>query len=95
MELSLTKEQKSEITTSIRRFVADELNHEVSEMQASFLLEYFVQEIAPFAYNKGVEDAQKHLARLVEDLHGNCFEEPLTYWDKQGRARGVRRKPDK
>jgi uncharacterized protein (DUF2164 family) len=95
MQLSLTKDQKAEIVSSIRRFLADELNHEVSEMQAGFLLDYFVQEVAPFAYNKGIEDAQRHLARLAEDLPGNCFEEPLTYWEKNGGTRNVRRKPDK
>jgi uncharacterized protein (DUF2164 family) len=95
MPLSLTKEQKSEIASSIRRFVADELNHELSEMQAGFLLDYFLQEIAPFAYNNGVEDARKHLIRMAEDLPGTCFEEPLTYWDKHGGSRSVRRKPEK
>jgi len=91
MPLSLTKEQKADIAASIRRFVSDDLNHEVSDMQAGFLLDYFLQEIAPFAYNQGVEDAQKHLLRLAEDLPGTCFEEPLTYWDKKG-GRTVRRK---
>jgi uncharacterized protein (DUF2164 family) len=95
MPVSLTKEQKSEIASSIRRFVADELNHEVSEMQAGFLLDYFLQEIAPFAYNQGVADAQKQLIRLAEDLSGTCFEEPLTYWERKGGSRAVRRKPDK
>lgn len=93
MPVLLTKEHKSEITLSIRRFVADELDHEVSEIQAGFLLDYFLQEIAPFAYNSGVEDAQKHLIRNAEDLSGTIFEEPLTYWDNHGGARGVRRKP--
>jgi uncharacterized protein (DUF2164 family) len=91
MPLLLTKEQKSEITSSIRHFVADELDHEVSEIQAGFLLDYFLQEIAPFAYNSGVEDTQKYLNRIAEELPGTIFEEPLTYWDKHGSSRGVRR----
>lgn len=93
MSVSLTKEQKSEIVLSIQRFIASELNQDLSEIEAGFLLDYFLQEIAPFAYNQGVEDAQKYLARIVEDLPGTCFEEPLTYWHTRSGSRVVRRKP--
>jgi uncharacterized protein (DUF2164 family) len=95
MPLSLTKEQKADLVASIRRFMAGEIDYELSEIEAGFLLDYALQEIAPFAYNKGIEDAQKYLARLVEDLPGTCFEEPLTYWNKQDGSRVVRRKPAK
>ncbi len=91
--MSLTKEQKAEITASIRRFVTAELDHDLSEIQAGFLLDYVLKEIGPLAYNSGVEDAQKSLLRLAEDLPGTCFEEPLTYWKTPGGSRGVRRKP--
>ena len=39
-----------------------------------------INEIAPFAYNQGVEDAQKYIQRTTEDLPGTCFQEPLTHW---------------
>ena len=58
------------------------------------LLEYVLNEIAPFAYNQGVEDAQKYFLRMTEDLPGTCFQEPMTYWKKQKIASGaVQRKP--
>ena len=66
---------------------------EVSEVQAGLLLEYCFHEIAPFAYNQGVEDAQRYLIRLAEDLPGICFQEPLTYWDEQDGSHSVHRKP--
>ncbi|PYK13468.1 MAG: hypothetical protein DME65_01870 [Verrucomicrobia bacterium] len=58
MSLPLSKEQKAEVIRSSQRFFSDKLELELSELQAEFLLEYFFQEIAPFAYNEGVEDAQ-------------------------------------
>jgi len=94
MSLPLSKEQKAEVIRSIQRFFSDKLELELSELQASFLLEYFFQEIAPFAYNEGVGDAQKYLIRLAEDLPGSCFREPLRYWDTHGNSHGVRRKPE-
>lgn len=67
----------------------------MSAIRAGFLLDYILKEIAPLAYNQGVEDARQHLARLAEDLPGTCFEEPLKYWAAQESPRGVRRKPEK
>ena len=53
-----------------------------------------MNEIAPFAYNKGVEDAQKYFLRMTEDLPGTCFQEPMAYWKGQRSVSGaVRRKP--
>jgi uncharacterized protein (DUF2164 family) len=92
MEIPLSKEKEAEVIQSILRFLGEKLDVELSELQARSLLAYFFREIAPFAYNQGVEDAQKHLIRLGEDLPGTCFQEPLTYWDADGGSR-VRRKP--
>jgi uncharacterized protein (DUF2164 family) len=52
-------------------------------MGAKFLLEFFLAEIGPLAYNKGVKDAEAHLRRSVEDLPSVCFEGALTYWRKK------------
>jgi uncharacterized protein (DUF2164 family) len=94
MSLSLSKEQKAEIIASMRRFFIEKLELELTEVQARFLLDYFAHEIAPVAYNRGVEDAQKYLIRLAEDLPGTCFQEPLRYWE-EGSSQRVRRKPDR
>src|SRR5512133_3605469 len=73
MSLSLSKEQKAEVIGSIRRFFREKLELELSELQAGFLLDYFFAEIAPFAYNEGVADAQKFLVRLCEGLAVHLF----------------------
>ncbi|HBJ82994.1 MAG TPA: DUF2164 domain-containing protein [Verrucomicrobiales bacterium] len=91
-----SKEQKAEIVSSIQRYLAENLDSDLSEMQAGFLLEYFMSEIAPFAYNEGVEDARKYFTRATENLPGTCFREPLTHWKHQkGAGRVVSRKPDR
>jgi len=94
MHTTLTKEQKHDAAESLKRFFTETLDAELSDLQAGFFLDYIMSEIAPFAYNQGVEDAQKFLATRVEDLPGICFQEAMTYWRNQkGAARGVRRKP--
>jgi len=88
MDTPLSKDQKAEIVSSLRRYFTENLERDLSEMQAGFLLDYFTNEIAPFAYNKGVEDAQKYFLRMTEDLPGTCFQEPLTHWkSRKGTAR--------
>jgi uncharacterized protein (DUF2164 family) len=65
-------------------------------MQAGLLLDFFFSELGPFAYNRGVEDAQKFLVRMTEDLTGTCFQEPLTHTKKKLQAgRMVARKPSR
>jgi uncharacterized protein (DUF2164 family) len=93
MPASLSNEQKSEVVASLRRFFTEELDQDLSEMRAAFVLDYILTEIAPVAYNQGVEDARKYLASAAEDLPGVCFEEALTYWKRQGGGREIRRKP--
>ncbi|MEI6070581.1 MAG: DUF2164 domain-containing protein [Verrucomicrobiae bacterium] len=94
MDKSFSKNQKAEITSSLRRYFTENLDCDLSEMQAGFLLEYLMNEIAPFAYNKGVEDAQKCFLRMTEDLPSTCFQEPMTFWKNQKSVSGgVSRKP--
>ena len=92
MASPLSNEQKAEVIQSIRRFAAEKLDLQLSELQAESLLDYFFKEIGPFAFNEGVVEAQKFLLRFGEDLPGTCFREPLTFWEESG-AKVVRRKP--
>ena len=90
----IPKEQKQDFIESLKRFFTETLDADLSDLQAGFFLDYIMTEIAPFAYNQGVEDAQKFFASKVEDLPGTCFQEALTYWKEQkGGPRAVRRKP--
>lgn len=94
MNTPFSKDQKAEIAASLRCYFTENLDCDLSEMQAGFLLEYFMNAIGPIAYNKGVEDAQKYFLRMTEDLPGTCFQEPMTHWKNLKIASGaVRRKP--
>ena len=83
MPIELSKEEVADVIPSLRRYFREELELEISEMRAKFLLNYFLKEIAPFAYNQGVKDAETYFRGRVEDLSGTCFEAALTYWLKK------------
>ncbi len=80
MSIEFSKQEIEQIVPSIQKYFKEELEQEISAMRAKFLLDYFLKEIAPLAYNKGVSDAEKFFRSKVEDLSGTCFEEGLTYW---------------
>ncbi|HMY46673.1 MAG TPA: DUF2164 domain-containing protein, partial [Leptospiraceae bacterium] len=61
MAIELSKEDTQSILPSIIQYMREELEVELSEMRAGFLLKYFMEEIAPFAYNKGVRDAEQYM----------------------------------
>ena len=83
MAIQLSKPEIETIVPSLRKYFKEELELDLSEMRAKFVLDYFLKEIAPFAYNQGVKDAESHFRAKVEELPAICFEEPLTYWRAQ------------
>ncbi len=93
MSSDLSKQERLEAVNSLRRFVEEELELEISELQGGFLLEFFLKEIGPLSYNRGIEDAKRFFTMQAEDLGGICFEEPFTHWTKSRSAHEVRRKP--
>ena len=85
MALELTPQDFAQIIPSLQKYFREEFDQELSEMKARFLLEYFQQEIAPLAYNRGVKDAEQYFRSKTEDLTGICYEDPLTYWTRKKR----------
>jgi uncharacterized protein (DUF2164 family) len=65
MPIELTKEETADVIPSLRRYLKEELELEISEMRAKFLLNYFLKEVAPFAYNQGVKDAESYFRGRV------------------------------
>lgn len=89
MALALSHEDRKEASASLARFVADELDTDLGGIQVEALLMFFLKEIAPTVYNKGVVDAQLFLRDRIADLEATCYEPEFTYWPK---GSAVRRK---
>jgi len=85
MALELTKPESADACASLRRYFRTELEQEISDLQAGMLLDYFMKEIGPLAYNCGVKDAELYFRAKVEDLPATCYENGLTYWTRKKR----------
>ena len=67
-KFSLSKEEKAEAISRIRRYFADELDQEIGTLPAEFLLEFFASEIGAFYYNQGLRDAHAALTKQMENV---------------------------
>jgi uncharacterized protein (DUF2164 family) len=89
MPITFSPDDQKAAISSIIKVCDTELEVEISQIQATALLEYFLKELAPTAYNAGVADAQTFLRDRLGDLEATVHEGEFTYWPK---GSSVRRK---
>jgi len=96
MEITLEKDVEKRLAASIRRYVSENLEMEIGELQSSLLLQFCLEEIGPSVYNQAISDAQTYMQEKALDLDNTCFAIESTYWSRQekltARARSSRKK---
>jgi uncharacterized protein (DUF2164 family) len=95
MEIELSKEVQQALTASIRRYVSENLDQDIGDLQASLFLKFCLEEIGPCIYNSAIADAQGYLQEKVSDLENVCYAPPFSYWSKQTKKAPTRRTPGK
>jgi uncharacterized protein (DUF2164 family) len=88
MTLSLTDDARKQAITSIKRYVAEELDQEIGDLKAGLFLDFVMKEIAPTVYNGAISDAQTYLRDRVADLEGACSAPEFAYWPRASVRRG-------
>ena len=76
--ISWSEEQKAHIVQKIKRYFVQELDEEIGQFDAEFLLEFFGNEIGAYYYNQGLQDAGKLIAQQADVIQEALFtmEEP-------------------
>ena len=85
MPLNFNRQETEECIHSLKKYFTSELDQDLGDLKAKLLLDYIAAEIAPFAYNHGVKDAEEYFRQKIEDLPATCFEPALTWWQKKRR----------
>ncbi len=68
--IEFSKEETERLTRKIQLYFNDELDQELGQFPARFLLDFFSEEIGPYYYNRGLIDAQQVLeTRLSEAIY--------------------------
>ena len=89
MTIELSPDERKQALASLRRFAAEELEVELSDVQALQLLSFVLKEIGPTIHNAGVAAAEAYLRDRLADLEGVCHVPEFAYWPK---GASVRRK---
>jgi uncharacterized protein (DUF2164 family) len=95
MEIELSKEVEQALTASIRRYVSENLEQEIGDLQASLFLKYCLEEIGPCVYNSAIADARRYLEEKVTDLENVCYASEFGYWPKEAKKGAARRSATK
>jgi len=82
MAIELSKEDRQQAIASIERYFRENMEEKIGNIAASGLLSFFLEEVGPSVYNKGVADAQERLQARVSELDFEVHEDEFLYWRK-------------
>lgn len=86
MPIDLPKEARQAAIASLQRYCSEHMDEPIGNIAAAGLLSFFLEEIGPTVYNRGVADAQERLQMRVSELDIEVHEDEFGYWAKRERA---------
>jgi uncharacterized protein (DUF2164 family) len=84
MNFKLSPETRESAIASIRRYAEENLEEPLGNLAAGSILDFFLEEIGPSVYNKGVVDVQESMQARVTDLDIEINEDEFQYSRKHG-----------
>lgn len=82
-DIEFSKEEKEIIVKNIQMYFTEELDREIGQFDAHFLLDFFAKEIGAYFYNRGLYDAQAILEKRIEVISESIYElEKMTEFRK-------------
>jgi uncharacterized protein (DUF2164 family) len=73
-EITFTRDERDIICRKIQLYMREELEQDVGQFDAGFLLDFFAEEIGPYFYNRGLYDAQAILQSRLENIAEAIYE---------------------
>lgn len=67
-DIEFSQDQKDRMVHKIKAHFDEELQQDIGSFEAEFLIEFFVREIGPYCYNRGLFDAQQVFSERMEEL---------------------------
>ncbi len=73
-EIEFTGDEKAVFVHKLKRYLDQELDYEIGQFDAEFLLDFFSKEIGVYHYNRGLKDAQDVFKSKVEGMTDAIYE---------------------
>ena len=67
-KIEFSKEEKEIIVRKVKLYFSEELEHEIGQFDAEFLLDFFSEEIGSYYYNRGLYDARSVIESALENI---------------------------
>ncbi len=72
--IEFSKEEKAILAGKLKLYFAEELDQELGQFAAEFLLDFISEELGAYYYNRGLYDAQAMLSERIEAVAESIFE---------------------
>ncbi|MDP4127910.1 MAG: DUF2164 domain-containing protein [Bacillota bacterium] len=69
-KIEINKETRVEMILAIKTYFLKERDEDLGDLAAGLVLDFFMEKLAPHAYNQGVYDSYKYINERTEDLLG-------------------------
>ncbi len=67
-KIEFSKEEKEHIIRKVQFYFNQELEQELGQFDAEFLLDFFAEEVGAYFYNRGLFDAQTVLENKIDGI---------------------------
>ena len=72
--IEFSKHEKAAIIARIQGYFRDELDQDIGQFDAEFLLDFFSEELGAYYYNQGLQDAQTVVSSSLENISDALYE---------------------
>ncbi len=73
-KIEFSKPEKELIVRKVQMYFREELDQEIGQFDAEFLLDFFAEEVGAYFYNRGLRDAQAVIEAKVADINDALYE---------------------
>jgi len=73
-KIQFSKQQTESVVAKIQAYFEKELDQDIGQFEAEFLLDFFSDKIGAYYYNQGLADAQSVIQERVESISDALYE---------------------
>jgi len=73
-DITFTPAEKERLVQKLKHYFAEELDQEIGQFDAEFLLDFFGEKIGVYYYNRGLNDAQDIFKSRMESISDAIYE---------------------
>ena len=67
-KIEFSKEEKAAMVQRVKLYFREELDQDIGNFDAEFLIDFFAEEMGSFFYNRGLYDAETMISEKVAEI---------------------------